>query len=322
MCLFIFKQVCIPYDVCYFILHRCDWSELVVAASADGRFRDLVVNILKRRIHSILLLFMPEDYVPIFWTLMNSSKSCIMGGMVACIMMGSDHSSFYTDSCPLQLDIVVPKNDASSSTAVQVQRMLQAIGYVLVTVQSNPGSFAACTVLIEIYHNAVRHFIWLSTELISVEQILDTSICLLHGRSPSVLNVVLHSPSTAMFKVLTPTFIYDFYPSLTANRIALTVSKYIQYSPTFVYSFGMRSYPVNSPLYRDCVRVCPVRVRCTRGLVGVTKLRWRLINDTEFVTCRNDGFESEDLWWRLSDHCLNHACRYGGRPKFLYDNVS
>jgi hypothetical protein len=144
---------------------------------------------------------------------------------------------------------------------------------------------------------------------------------MLIAKTPSVLNVLLHSPSTAMFKLLSPTYIYDFYPSLTTRRVALTISKYVRNSPAVVYCFGMRSYPVNSPLYRDCLRACPVKVRSTRDLRDVAKLHWNPKERCKFIDLQGDGLASEELLWRLSDHCYNHACENGGRPKSLYDEI-
>jgi hypothetical protein len=237
-------------------------------------------------------------------------------------MMGSDSASFYTDSSPRQLDIVVPKTNAFPSTPIRFQHMLQAMHYNLLPMRSKSGPYAPCTDNIEIYHNPVRPSKLRGLPaLTSVDQISDTTICLLHARSPSVLNVVLHSPSTAMFKILSASYIYDFYPSLSTKRVTLTVSKYIRDSPAIVYSFGMRSYPANSPLYRDCVRVCPAEVRCTRGLPGVAKLQWNSTDKSNFLAFHYDGFENEILMWRLSDHCYNHACDTGGRPRSLYDDV-
>lgn len=157
--------------------------------------------------------------------------------------------------------------------------------------------------------------------LTSIAQITQYRVCLLHSKTPSILKVILHSPSTAMFKILTPTYLYDFYPSLTANGVALIVSKYIHNSLALVYGFGMRSYPINSPLYRDCIHVCPVKVRSTQHLTGVIKLRWSFRDESRFLSVHSDTFQEEDLQWRLSDHCYNHACENGGRPMSLHDNI-
>lgn len=149
-------------------------------------------------------------------------------------------------------------------------------------------------------------------------QILDTKICLLHGRTPSVSNVALHSPTTAMVKILSATYIYDFYPSLTNHGIALTISKHLHESPAIVYYFGMRSYPINSLLYRDYNHVCPAAIRSTRGLVGISRLQWCLDEKNNFIDLHKDGIGNEEVMWRLSDHCCNHACDNAGRPESVY----
>lgn len=52
---------------------------------------------------------------------------------------------------------------------------------------------------------------------------------------------MLHSPSTTMFKILTPTRLYDFYPTLTQKKIAFVISPhYLQVCPTEAHSFDVR----------------------------------------------------------------------------------
>jgi len=124
-----------------------------------------------------------------------------------------------------------------------------------------------------------------------------------------------------MFKILTATRLYDFYPTLSAKRVALTVPKGLDLCPSLIYSFGMRSYPTNSPLYRDCIRSCPIKIRCTRFLKGVARLTWRSSDDFQPSGTSLDPFELEDLKWRLGDRCDNQACDYRGRDSSLYGNA-
>jgi len=124
-----------------------------------------------------------------------------------------------------------------------------------------------------------------------------------------------------MFKILTATRLYDFYPSLTAKRVALTTSEDIDLCPSLVYNFGLRSYHANSPLYRDCVRSCPIRFRCTRFLTGVARLVWRSEShdDLHPLGASFDPFEVENLKWRLGNRCDNQACDYRGRDCSLHE---
>ena len=151
-------------------------------------------------------------------------------------------------------------------------------------------------------------------------QITSHTVCLLCSKTASVLNVVLHSPSTSMFKILTATTLYDFYPTLSRKRVALTIPKGLDLCPSLIYSFGMRSYAANSPLYRDCVRSCPIEIRSTRFLKGIARSVWRS-PDLRLTGTRLDPFEAEDLKWRLGNRCDNQACDYRGRDYSLYGNA-
>jgi len=63
----------------------------------------------------ILIRFIPEERLPHFWSLLESSKSCIMGGVVACAMMGANYTVFHADIAPMQLDVVVALNQGPLS---------------------------------------------------------------------------------------------------------------------------------------------------------------------------------------------------------------
>jgi hypothetical protein len=93
-----------------------------------------------------------------------------MGGVVACAMMGSDCAFFHMDSCPWQLDIIIPTNDACPSDAFWFQQLLQPMGYELLLVCPKPGPYAVCTDKISLYRNAVCCFLKLQA---SAEQIYN-----------------------------------------------------------------------------------------------------------------------------------------------------
>jgi hypothetical protein len=279
-----------------------------------------VRKVLEQRIRLLLLRFVPEHCLPYFWSLLQSSKSYVMGGVVACAMMGAPYSNFHAVVAPTQLDIVVPADVIRPSPDTRWKHFLCSMDFQLCLPCPRPGPYASCVEKVEIYrHRLVIFFFFLFPHLTCTLQVPTRSICLLHSNSSSALKVVLHSPSTAMFKVLTASTLYDFYPSLTAKRIALSISGRLDHCPSMIYCFGMRSYPVNSPLYRDCLQTCPVKFRRTRKLNGISNHRWR-IDNSGFLVTGSDGFEMENLFWRLGKRCDNHACDFACRVCSLYDH--
>ena len=103
----------------------------------------------------LVIQFVSEEFLPHFWTVMGSSKSCIMGGIVACIMMASQYHGFHLDVAPIQLDIVVPVDVSRPSPAAQWKRLLRAMDYVLVFPQSRPGPYATCVDQVDSYKHLV-----------------------------------------------------------------------------------------------------------------------------------------------------------------------
>ena len=197
---------------------------------------------------------------------------------MACAMMGARYPSFHVDITPIQLDIIVPFNPGSPSPYERWTQFLHSMDYRPHLSKPDFGPYTGSIEKAELYYHPVNLYIHQirqsDTHLLFPIQITNHIICLLCSESASVLKVVLHSPSTSMFKILTATQLYNFYPTLTAKHVALTIPKGFDNCPALVYSFGMRSYPANSPLYRDCVRSCPIKIRCTRFLKDVTKSTW------------------------------------------------
>jgi len=105
-------------------LTRCNWADLVNCSHCNRHFRRLVQKILEQRIRMLVIQFVSEEFLPHFWTVMGSSKSCIMGGTVACIMMASQYPGFHLDVAPMQLDIVVPVDVSHPSPAARWKRLL------------------------------------------------------------------------------------------------------------------------------------------------------------------------------------------------------
>ena len=86
---------------------------------------------------------------------MEGSRSCIMGSVIACVMMGSKYPSFHSDIAPMQLDIVVPINVISPSPAARLERLLRAMDYDLHLPQPSSGSYAICTTRVDLYEHPV-----------------------------------------------------------------------------------------------------------------------------------------------------------------------
>ena len=125
----IFQKYKVPYDICFAVLCLCDWPDLFNSSFCNQLFHDLVRKVLQQRIRSILLRFIPENHLPFFWTLLQSSRSCIMGGIVACAMMGAAYPSFHIDIAPLQMDLVVPADTVHPSPLWSWKRFLSSLEY-------------------------------------------------------------------------------------------------------------------------------------------------------------------------------------------------
>jgi hypothetical protein len=118
-------------------------------------FRWLVKKILKQRIRSILLLFVPEEYNPHVWSLLNSSKSCVMGGVVASIMTGTWRDSFHVDTAPMQLDIVILSDLFLPSSISCWDQFLRAMDYQVSSSHIDAGSYLPCVGQIKLYSHPV-----------------------------------------------------------------------------------------------------------------------------------------------------------------------
>jgi hypothetical protein len=92
---------------------------------------------------------------------MESSRSCIMGGLVSCAMMGSKSSSsqFYTNTAPMQMDIIVPTSNAYVSASARIHRFLSAMDYELQPRRPSSGTYEYCTSRVDLYHHPVMHLL-------------------------------------------------------------------------------------------------------------------------------------------------------------------
>jgi len=118
-------------------------------------FRCLVQKVLTQRLRTILILFLPNDCIPNFWTLLLSSKSCVMGGIVACAMTGARYASFHADTAPVQMDIVIPANLTHPSAYSSWKHLLLSMDYQLCVPRSCPGTYTICVARVELYKHAV-----------------------------------------------------------------------------------------------------------------------------------------------------------------------
>lgn len=142
--------------MCLAILSLCDLTELLKCSRCDHRFQGLVRKVFQQRIRSLLVLFVPEHSLLHFWSLLQASKSCIMGGVVTCAMMAPPYSDFHIDVAPAQLDLIVPFDHGHPSTISCWRRFLCSMGYRLSKPRPNPGSYAVCIESIAIYTHLVR----------------------------------------------------------------------------------------------------------------------------------------------------------------------
>lgn len=123
--------------------------------------------------------------------------------------------------------------------------------------------------------------------------------------------VTIHSPVTASHTIMTTTRIYNFYPTLTDQKVNLVLSEFAPRCSTLCYSFGYRTYKANSEFFRDCPVNCPVRTRRTKNLPGISVIQWgspTSLKDQGKLVSATDGYKDHDFTWSMSRSCNNHMC--------------
>lgn len=113
--------------------------------------------------------------------------------------------------------------------------------------------------------------------------------------------VGLHSPSTDCLNFLTAGALYDFYPHLVDQVVTITQPFLPSRVPVFLFSFGLRTYKVNSSFYRNCPQVCPATWRETTCSRQIRTFKWRPNKCEVLLT-------GVPLQWRLGRNCSNHSC--------------
>jgi len=137
-------------DVCELIFSLCSWSEYRSLYLTDTRFRGLVQRAIRRHIASFLNPFLKKELHCAFWSLMEATGSCLIGGFVRCVMFGYD--SRYHLAAPTQLDIVIPKSYDIPLQSVLWDRFWISNGYENSFSSSGHGSYKGSVDRIIKYH--------------------------------------------------------------------------------------------------------------------------------------------------------------------------
>jgi hypothetical protein len=135
------------------------------------------------------------------------------------------------------------------------------------------------------------------------------------AKQHSVLPVVVSSPFTCQFNVLTATHLYSLYPKLLMRRetvrgMALTWSAETQR----LALRGVRVVKPNEKWTVPCDEACLPVWRRTDTLDGVGVMQWAGYNGTQNIEesrllTLTDDFELSNYKWRLGVHCSNPACQ-------------
>lgn len=114
--------------------------------------------------------------------------------------------------------------------------------------------------------------------------------------------VGLHSPSTDCLNFLTARAFYDLYPLLIDQAVTISQPILLSQIPTFLFSFGLRTYRTDSSFYRNCPYVCPLTRRETTATRSIRIFAWQPEKQEEVLVT------GRILEWRLGKRCTNHAC--------------
>lgn len=134
------------------------------------------------------------------------------------------------------------------------------------------------------------------------------------ANQPSVIPVVISSPYTCQFNIMTATHLYSLYPKMLSCRETVRGM-----APTYVAETqrlalrGVRVVRPNAEWTVPCGEVCLPVWRRTEVLDGAGIIRWGGYDADQ--NCEHVGTPSltddigfSDYKWRLGVHCTNTAC--------------
>ncbi len=153
------EQCRVPLELREQILTYCSWPEFRSLCQSDTTFQCLVQRAFRQQVHRALLPFVPKENQPRFWSLMDATGSCIMGGIVRFAMFSNDER--YHGASPTQIDIIISKSYKKPSATTLWDRFWTSLGYDPIFSNMSKGSFDASVEDIVHYRLPVSTLIYL-----------------------------------------------------------------------------------------------------------------------------------------------------------------
>jgi len=140
-------------------------------------------------------------------------------------------------------------------------------------------------------------------------------ITITQSKRPSVIPVVISSPFTCQFNLITATHLYSLYPKLLSGRETVRGM-----APVFLPEFqrlaerGVQLVTPNAEWTIPCGEVCLPVWRRTEALDGAGIMQWGGYNESrhggrsdQLTMADNINFSNHK--WRLGLHCSNSSCQ-------------
>lgn len=325
-----------PFEVVDNILQHCPYATLIALSRVNCSLRPLIFRVIRSRLFYFAGLFMPIVMVPHFFELLERSKSSLAGSIVRCIV-SSEMYPRYRVASPSQLNIIVPNSAPTAPAESQFfqcwERFLNSCGYT-----KNPESAklpsewnASC--------NNWSLFILVSRAVLTsrISRLSKTykkeegspKISVVEAKKASVFPVVFQTTQTSNFFVMSPTRIYSLYPGLQERSLNLSLKhRALIESDIFdCFNYGLvtlRGTDEWSIFDGKCGEACSSIRRRVKNFPGWTVFRWGGYEgkyDLGDVVSEEDGYDEDDLTWKLDGECSNQRCSNFLRVTDLYDET-
>lgn len=137
------------------------------------------------------------------------------------------------------------------------------------------------------------------------------------ANQPSIIPLVVSSPFTCQFNVLTATHLYSLYPKLLSRRETVR-----SMAPADIAEYqrldlrGVRIVTPNAEWTVPCGEACLPVWRRSEALEGAGIMRWGGYDGNRFtellkLPSLNDDIDFSNHKWRLGVQCSNSACQNG-----------
>ncbi|KAF8803391.1 hypothetical protein BYT27DRAFT_7340885 [Phlegmacium glaucopus] len=225
------------------------------------------------------------DLPPLF-ALMTEIKAAIVGSVVWNIMTADNVR-------PRDLNIVVP--NISLHGVERLKALLSCSGSTIVF--DGPPSVP--------YVECADHFIKLI-------QSSGATITITLAKMPSIVPVVISSPFTSQFNILTSSCLYCFYPGLLSRQETVRGMATITILDLQRLTMrGLRCLGDSNAIFPPCGDACLPVWRRTEKLEGVAVMAWggyqgNFNYSPEFSLV--DDLGASNFKWRLGIRCLNSTC--------------